>query len=229
LFGDGWETLYRTRIDAFSLIRSGRAWRWFDIWAMPLGVFFRTSLLRALGGYSLKYPIVGDLDLWYRAASLEPAVDVVHTGAVAGRFRVHGGSLSTGDRMDRMFVEKLAFLQSLIDSPDTPAGVRTSARRMFRHDVLALAFWNAKNRSVSQLPAEMAARFQQFRAAGPGALLDFVSALPIGVHDALVDVARVGPLVNSLWALTGGPEHRRDDWVSRAERPAKDRSRTAVR
>jgi glycosyltransferase involved in cell wall biosynthesis len=106
-------------------------------WVVPLAAWYRTTTLRRLGPYDVRYRIAADLDLWFRAASADPPLRVAHAGAVLGTFRVHEGSLSTGTNVTRTTEETLAVCARWMTDPSAPPGVRRHALYVHRREDLA--------------------------------------------------------------------------------------------
>ncbi len=94
LDGERREVVHSPR-GALEVIRNGKRGR---AWVVPLVAVFRTATLRALGPYSTRHKVMGDLDMWLRAAARTPprAIAEVDAGGVLGVFRVHPASLSVG-------------------------------------------------------------------------------------------------------------------------------------
>lgn len=196
---------YETHEDVLARIREGRMRRWFDVWVNPLAVFYRTDFLREMGGYDPSYRLVGDWDLWFRAAAKGASVHVAHTGSTLGSFRMHPGSLTSGTRMDRLFEEKRRAMARWISDERAPAGLRECARRMYRHDTLSLMAVRSRGASVPQWIAMMRELGRELRAAGDGLSGDFATASMMAAHELCQSLPGVGTLARAAWAATGGP------------------------
>ncbi|MBL8684066.1 MAG: glycosyltransferase [Myxococcales bacterium] len=199
------KSLYRTSDRVLDAIREGRMARWFDIWVNPLSVFYRTRFLRELGGYDPSYRLVGDWDLWFRAAARAPRARVVHCGKSLGSFRIHPGSLTSGSRLDRLFEEKRRAMARWIDDERAPKGLRDCARRMFRHDTLSLAVVRARmHPSLASLRGALSLA-NEVRCAGPRLASDVASGSVMALAEVVQSLPGVGTLARAAWAATGGP------------------------
>ena len=161
--------------DALLRIRQGRRGR--KCWVAPLAVFFRTDVLRGLGEYSTRYRVAADLDLWVRAAARTPLPEVVHAGQVAGTFRVHEGSLSSGRSPEVPLKEVLDVASRWIADTAAPEGVRRFALYLLRRHRYELSRWESRD---LPWPRRQAARFRCLRELsrlGPGALGDIRRAI----------------------------------------------------
>ncbi len=196
---------YASNRDALERIRAGRMARWFDVWVNPLAVFFRTELLRELGGYDPAYRLVGDWDLWFRAAARSTLPTIAHTGTRLGSFRIHPGSLTSGSRIDRLLEDKRKVTTRWIEDPTAPEGVRACARRMFRHDTLALWALRAKEGSPGAAIRDARVLGASLRAVGGGMLGDVGTGALIALHEVAQSVPGLGAVARAAWAATGGP------------------------
>ncbi|MGA7743969.1 MAG: glycosyltransferase [Polyangia bacterium] len=107
---------------------------------VPLTMFWRRQALLRLGGWGSSYRIVGDQELWIRAAALWPALRVEHVDAVVGSFRVHPGSLSSGEGyLERVNREYLALYRAAGAYQGLPAGLAQSLRQKKRELVMWFA------------------------------------------------------------------------------------------
>ncbi len=197
--------LYETTEGALARIREGRMRRWFDVWVNPLALFYRTDFMRSLGGYDPSFRLVGDWDLWFRAAARVPYAKVAHTRSTLGSFRMHPGSLTSGTRMDRLFEEKRRAMQRWIDDPSVPEGLRACARRMYRHDTFSLMLVRAKRASAKDTVRSVLSLTSDMRALGPGFAGDFATASVLAAHEIAQSLPGVGTLARAAWAATGGP------------------------
>ncbi len=156
---------------ALEAIRSGRRGR---AWVVPLVAVFRTETLRALGPYSTQYNVVGDLDMWLRAAARIPPIVEVHAGGVLGVFRVHPGSLSMGGSgTERILQETVEVAQAWMEDPAAPQGVRDFARFLLRRNAYSLTALRFRDRAAWRRKVAVAATWVRLRRLGPGTLDDF--------------------------------------------------------
>ncbi len=198
-------SFYRTTERVLDRIREGRMARWFDIWVNPLAAFYRTRFLRELGGYDTSYRLVGDWDLWFRAAARVPRARVVHCGTTLGSFRIHPGSLTSGARLDRLFEEKRRAMSRWIRDDRAPSGLRDCARRMYRHDTLSLAVVRARMEPSLATLREALSLANEVRAAGPRLVRDLASGSMVAFAEVAQSLPGVGALARVAWAATGGP------------------------
>ncbi len=196
---------YRTNADVLDRVRTGRMARWFDIWVNPLAAFFRTRTLRALGGYDVRFRLVADWDLWFRAAANPAPLRVAHTGTRLGSFRVHPQSLSAGTRFDRLLEEKREVMTRWVGDDSAPDGVRRCARRMFRHDTLALWAWRARTARRGARLDGSARCAREIRDVGEGLAADLATGAGVAIHEVTQSLPWVGKAVRAAWAATGGP------------------------
>jgi GT2 family glycosyltransferase len=196
---------YETREDVLDRIRDGRMRRWFDVWVNPLALFYKTDFVRALGGYDARYRLVGDWDLWFRAAARSPRARVAHTGSTLGSFRMHPGSLTSGTRMDRLYEEKRMAMARWIDEPSAPEGLRACARRMYRHDTFSLMAVRASRSEPRETLRTLVTLGRELGAIGPGIVGDFATASVMAAHELAQSLPGVGALARAAWAATGGP------------------------
>jgi glycosyltransferase involved in cell wall biosynthesis len=156
---------------ALDLIRSGTRGR---AWVVPLVAVFRTETLRALGPYSTRHRIMGDLDMWLRAASRTPPIQEAHAGGVLGVFRVHPGSLSMGGGgEERILHETVEVARGWMEDPAAPQGVRDFARFLLRRNAYALAALRVRDRPAWRRKLATADAWLRLRRLGPGTLDDF--------------------------------------------------------
>lgn len=156
---------------ALEAIRSGQRGR---AWVVPLVAVFRTRTLRALGPYSTRHRVVGDLDMWLRAAARTPPLAEVHAGGVLGVFRVHPGSLSMGGGgEERILRETVEVARAWMEDPAAPRGVRDFARFLLRRSAYSLAALQVRDRPAWRRKLATAATWLRLRPLGPGALDDF--------------------------------------------------------
>ncbi len=205
MFDGRQRALYRVREDVLDRVREGRMRRWFDVWVNPLAVFYQTDFVRSLGGYDASLRLVGDWDLWFRAAARSPAARVAHAGATLGSFRMHAGSLTAGTRPDRLFEEKRRAMERWIDAPDAPPGLRACARRMYRHDTLSLMAVRAGQRDLAGRLSLLRALGRSLADAGPGLAGDLATAAALAAHELAQSVPGVRTLARAAWTATGGP------------------------
>lgn len=196
---------YRTDEAVLDRVREGRMRRWFDVWVNPLAKFYRTDFVRALDGYDPSYRLVGDWDLWFRAAARSPRVTVAHTRSTLGSFRMHPGSLTSGTRMDRLYEEKRRAMARWIDDPAAPDGLRQCARRMYRHDTLSLMAVRASKGAASEKLRAVWSLSNELRAAGPGIVRDVATASVLAANELAQSLPGVRAVARAAWAATGGP------------------------
>lgn len=111
-----------------------------DGFVTPLCCFWRRDVLASLGPYDPALRIVADRDLWLRLASRPRATRVVHTGAIAGTFREHEGSLSSGaPGVYRSLVDHASLWARWTAAGDAPPAIRRSARRLWQTALLDIA------------------------------------------------------------------------------------------
>jgi len=111
-----------------------------DTFVVPLTMFWQRRALQRLGGWVTSYRIVGDQELWIRATALRPALQVEHVDAVVGSFRVHPGSLSSGEaNIERVYREYLALYREAGAYQGLPPGLAQSLRRKKRELVMWFA------------------------------------------------------------------------------------------
>jgi hypothetical protein len=111
---------------------------------VPLTMFWRRQALLRLGGWVSSYRIVGDQELWIRATALQPGLRVEHVDAVVGSFRVHPGSLSSGEGyLERVNREYLALSREAGVYQGLPPGLARSLRKKKRELVMWFAgqYW----------------------------------------------------------------------------------------
>lgn len=196
---------YHTDGRELARIARGSFTRWFEIWVNPLAVFFRRALLVRAGGYRTEAPLVGDWDLWFRLAAQPVPVRVAHSGRVAGAFRMHAGSLTASGDPSRLFRDKLNVMARFIDDPRTPVGVQQSALRMYRHDALGLAAYEAAGMPFPRSIAHLGRAALAMRACGPHWARDLTSGLPTLTYETLARIPGVRRLAHRAWTWTGGP------------------------
>jgi glycosyltransferase involved in cell wall biosynthesis len=106
----------------------------------PLTMFWRRRALVRLGGWVSSYRIVGDEELWIRATALRPALRVGHVDTVVGSFRVHPGSLSSGEGyLERVNREDVALYRQAGAYEGLPPGLARSLRGKRRELVMWFA------------------------------------------------------------------------------------------
>jgi len=176
----------RVRADALSRIRAGKA---SGTWVTPLAVFFRTETLRGLGPYRTDLRVASDLDLWIRAAARTPPPEVVHTGGVAGTFREHEDSLSSGTKRERSIREALEIAGRWRLDERAPPGVRRHALALVRQNEFVLSAWQAREGSSG---ARLRACMREVWRLGPRALWDIREQLRYEV-DAIRSQRRAEP------------------------------------
>lgn len=131
----------------------------------PLCCFWRRDLLASLGPYDPALRIVADRDLWLRLASRPAATRIVHTGAIAGTFREHDGSLSAGaPGVHRSLVDHATLWERWTTAPEAPDAVRRSARTLWQTALLDIASRDFKAGRIADGRRRMAALL----ASGPG-------------------------------------------------------------
>lgn len=131
----------------------------------PLCCFWRRDLLASLGPYDPALRIVADRDLWLRLASRPAAPPVVHTGAIAGTFREHDGSLSAGaPGVYRSLADHATLWERWTSVPAAPEPVRRAARGLWQTTLLDLASRDFKAGRIS----EGRRRLGALMASGPG-------------------------------------------------------------
>jgi glycosyl transferase family 2 len=118
---DGRRRTVRQDEDALGAMRVGDLERG---WVTPLSAIWRRRALAALGGWRHRWRIVGDMELWVRAALQAPPLRARHEPVVVGIFRQHRDSLTSGDRhRERWIQEDIALADELATRADTPAPV----------------------------------------------------------------------------------------------------------
>ena len=105
-------------------------------WVMPITAIWRRAALQRLGGWDRSFRIAGDLDLWIRAALLEPRLRERYVPQMMGIFRTHEGSLSSGGRhVDRLLAEDLRLADSVVRRIDLPHAMRATFEERLRERV----------------------------------------------------------------------------------------------
>jgi hypothetical protein len=133
-------TLERQYEDALERYRSGSA---ATGWVSPVSAIWRRDALRALGGWDQRYKIVGDRDLWVRAAFQSPPLRTKHVDQPIFRFRFHSGSLTTGNRHSaRILLETLELTEVAAQQPNPPEAFLRAFQQL-RRDHLHWAVWAA--------------------------------------------------------------------------------------
>lgn len=116
-----------------------------DGFVTPLCCFWRRDALLSLGPYDPSLPVVADRDLWMRLASRRPLPSAVKFDAVAGTFREHEGSISSGARGTHRSIEDHVRLWTRWESaPEATAAMRAAAHRLRQVALLDLATRDAK-------------------------------------------------------------------------------------
>jgi glycosyltransferase involved in cell wall biosynthesis len=185
----GSSEVVRTRADALARARAGKPG---GAWIPPIAVFYRLATLRSLGEYEPRYRIAGDLDLWLRTAARSPLPHVVHTGALLGTFRMHEGSLSSGDDPERSLAERIEIAERNVADASRPPGVRRTALASLRGDLFYRMRWRHRAEPVPARVRAALACYRDLRRFGPGTLQDVRGQLPTMLAE-LARAALVGP------------------------------------
>jgi glycosyltransferase len=184
--------IVRSRADALRRLANGNA---HGSWVWPLAAFYRAETLRSLGKYPGGYRIAADKILWIRAATRVPLPGVVHTGAVAGTFRVHDDSLSSGSNIEPSLRELIEVMSSSLADPAVPPGVRRWALGELRRSTFSLARWRTRDEGVAHRLRAVVHYHAGIHPFGVGALWDVREEIG----------AFLGEVVR---ALTGRPQVR---------------------
>ncbi|HEY2745670.1 MAG TPA: glycosyltransferase [Polyangia bacterium] len=127
---DGSERRVQQHDAALELVRAGDVERG---WVAPLSCIWRRDALARLGGWSRRYRIVGDFELWMRAAVVEPPLRARHVAELIATFRQHDSSLSAGKRHRRACAdEDIRLAEELVAGDGLPpplAGALTARRQ----------------------------------------------------------------------------------------------------
>lgn len=169
LAGPSGTKIVRGRADALQRIRAGERR---GGWVAPIALFFRADALRALGEYRTDYRICADLDLWLRAAARTPVPRAVHAGATLGTFRIHAGSLSSGDTIVRSARESAEIGLRWWRDPTAPPGVRRHGLYLHRRNTYLARMWEAAPRGRRASLRTAIACYRELRRLGPGTLGD---------------------------------------------------------
>lgn len=106
--------------------------------------FFRSSLIKELGGRDPAFRLVGDFDFWLRAGLVGPFMRVSETLA---NFRHHAGSASLTGKGDAMAWEHVRLLKKIYSLPNLPAEAFKVKRETFSAAYfLAASFCPARSR-----------------------------------------------------------------------------------
>lgn len=162
--------IVRGRADALQRIRAGERR---GGWVAPIALFFRAEVLRALGDYRTDYRICADLDLWIRAAARTPPPRAAHAGATLGTFRVHPGSLSSGETVVRSARESAEIGLRWWREAGAPSGVRRYGLYVHRRHAYLARMWEAAPHGRLASLRTAIACYRELSRLGPGALGDF--------------------------------------------------------